>query len=985
MKRLVLITTFFTAIIASLNAQTLRVEGKVNTLSLSDCGDCNGGADPRIKAQVSTTATPWSGEYRNEVDDVGCSGNLSADPGTHVATGVGVTEEWFVRIRGFESDGFICSGDDGDCDGFGPVSNYQILPNYAPSCSGAFNTGSAQRTCSSGGTQVYTANWQFRYHFEASSLTDANAGGTITFSNAADTAICSGATPGIINGTSLFNDRFQSRVWQVSINGAPFTDISGQTGQNLILNALTNNGSTVDTYAYRRKLEYCTSFSGGTTSVFSNTLTIIVRPSPSASISGTASVCTGGTATVTITNNSPAAIDAVYSINGGGNVTSNIAVGQADNIVVNTTSTGTFVYSLVSVAYQSGASCSLSASGIATITVTPGPSISITGLNTTYCQNASQVALTGFPSGGTFDVDGTPSSTFDPPSISGSSATITYNYTDPTTQCSSTTSQQVTLLPAPQVTISGLNPTACLNSVPLTLTGFPAGGSFSGNGVSNNQFFPNLAGLGVKSVSYSYTDANGCVGTANFDVDVQDNPSTVDLGNDTVICVNLSVTLDAGANFTTYTWNTGQTTSSISVSQSGIYSVEAVDANGCINTDEVAVTTAFLLNPIITSSGTSTGTTFCEGEVLTLDAGNNFATYLWSDGQTTTSTFQVTQSGQYSVFATDASGCSGQSTPVFVTVLPAPNPTITTSGPAAFCPGSSVTLCGVPGYVQYQWSTGETSDCITVNTEQSLTLTVTDNNGCTSTSPAIQTSIHQIVFPEITVNGPTEFCKGGSVDLSVQPIYASYLWNSGSTTPDITVTESGIYVIDVLDINGCITSTLQSDPITVTVNSPYPQITVAGPVLTTVGTYSTYQWYEWQNTTTSVLLAGETNPTFTATYASWFYVMVTDAGGCVGYSDTFLIRSGVGVEEYINDFIQVYPNPANTHIDIRLTDNKAFSEDLVLKLVDNAGKVLLSSTLESSISNSITRISLENVSQGNYFLHITGKKSPPGVYKITKL
>jgi len=60
--------------------------------------------------------------------------------------------------------------------------------------------------------------------------------------------------------------------------------------------------------------------------------------------------------------------------------------------------------------------------------------------------------------------------------------------------------------------ISGL-PFFCFTTQPITLSGMPAGGIFSGPGMFGNIFYPNVAGIGSHFISYTYTDVNGCSAT----------------------------------------------------------------------------------------------------------------------------------------------------------------------------------------------------------------------------------------------------------------------------------------------------------------------------------------------------------------------------------------------------------------------------------------------------------------------------------------
>src|SRR6476620_1328039 len=88
----------------SMYAQTISVVGYVSGLKLDDCSDCSGGADPRISARIGPQFSPWSAEYKNEADNVGCSSTLTSNPGFYFDSGVGIDETWWVDIRGYEDD-----------------------------------------------------------------------------------------------------------------------------------------------------------------------------------------------------------------------------------------------------------------------------------------------------------------------------------------------------------------------------------------------------------------------------------------------------------------------------------------------------------------------------------------------------------------------------------------------------------------------------------------------------------------------------------------------------------------------------------------------------------------------------------------------------------------------------------------------------------------------------------------------------------------
>ncbi len=78
----------------------------------------------------------------------------------------------------------------------------------------------------------------------------------------------------------------------------------------------------------------------------------------------------------------------------------------------------------------------------------------------------------------------------------------------------STSNQSITVNQLPTVTMATL-PTVCVNQGPITLSqGSPAGGTYSGQGVTGNQFTPSVAGTGTKTITYTYTATTGCTNTA---------------------------------------------------------------------------------------------------------------------------------------------------------------------------------------------------------------------------------------------------------------------------------------------------------------------------------------------------------------------------------------------------------------------------------------------------------------------------------------
>jgi hypothetical protein len=143
---------------------------------------------------------------------------------------------------------------------------------------------------------------------------------------------------------------------------------------------------------------------------------------------------------------------------------------------------------------------------------------------------------------------------------------------------------------------------------------------------------------------------------------------------------------------------------------------------------------------------------FCEGEPVSLDAGNAGAEFLWSSGEVSQS-IMVTDGGTYSVKVTDANGCTATDT-VVVTVNALP--VMDLGSDITLCEGDSSQLdAGNPGS-NYLWNTGATSQTIYVSASSLYAVVVTDNNNCTN-ADTIEVTVHPL--PVVYLNaGDTIVC-----------------------------------------------------------------------------------------------------------------------------------------------------------------------------------------------------------------------------------
>ena len=150
------------------------------------------------------------------------------------------------------------------------------------------------------------------------------------------------------------------------------------------------------------------------------------------------------------------------------------------------------------------------------------------------------------------------------------------------------------------------------------------------------------------------TNAAGCFAVDTIQVTINAAP-VVDLGNDIVQCGGSAI-LNAGNPGNTYLWNTGAVTQNISTTTSGAYSVKVSNALGCFAMDTVNVNIQSL--PAVNLGA---DTMACEGNNVTLNAGNSGSVFLWSTGAAT-QTISINSNGNYFVKVTNSNGCSRSDT-----------------------------------------------------------------------------------------------------------------------------------------------------------------------------------------------------------------------------------------------------------------------------------------------------------------------------------
>lgn len=305
------------------------------------------------------------------------------------------------------------------------------------------------------------------------------------------------------------------------------------------------------------------------------------------------------------------------------------------------------------------------------VTVNALPSV-VANADTAFC-NGGSVQLSAMASNGVAPYNYTWSNGATQGGVISPTATTTYTVvaTD-ANGCTASEAVTVTVNANPTVD-AGANASFCsggstvLNATAAAGTA-PYAYSWDNGGSQGGTVSPTATTIYTVSV----TDANGCAATDNVTITVNALP-VANAGTDDAICAGDSYTLNAtgtaGTAPYTYSWNTGTQGGTVSPTATTTYAVTVTDANGCADTDDVAVTVNELP---IADAGADTTICWNLGGTYTLNASASGGTapysYSWSPNgsQGTVLSFTSDQNLSYSVLVTDANGCQNTSEVIIV-------------------------------------------------------------------------------------------------------------------------------------------------------------------------------------------------------------------------------------------------------------------------------------------------------------------------------
>ncbi len=517
----------------------------------------------------------------------------------------------------------------------------------------------------------------------------------------------------------------------------------------------------------------------------STTATVTVNSLPVASVSpATVAICSGNNTTVTASG-------------GTSYLWSNTA--NTANIIVSPVATTTYTVTVTDVN-----SCSATSS--VTVTVNNNPVGAINPSAISIC-SGNNTTLTA--SGGTSYLWSNAANTV---SISVNPlASTTYNVTvTDVNSCTGTASAVVTVVPAILLSYTQTN-VICNGqsngSINLTVSGGQAPFSFVW---SNGAATEDVLNLTVGTYSVGVGDAVGCL--AFETVNITQPTALLATETHTNVSCNgtatgsIDVSVNGGTSPYNYTWNDSNTNEDRSSLSAGLYLVTITDALNCSTTLSVSITQPTVLNVteshvMVSCNGGNTGSIN-----VSVTGATSPYTFVWNDAVNLEDRSGLA-AGSYSVTVTDDNFCSVS---VNVGITQPSAFLLSETHTVVSCSGGNngsidITVAGATPAYTYLWNDAATAEDRNMLPSGAYTITVTDNNSCTSSLTVNVGSVSGLSISDthtaVSCNGVSDASINITVSGSAPPY--NYLWSDADTSEDRNNLPAGTYGVTATDANTC--------------------------------------------------------------------------------------------------------------------------------------------------------------------------------------
>ena len=640
----------------------------------------------------------------------------------------------------------------------------------------------------------------------------------------------------------------------------------------------------------------------------------------------------------------------------------------------------------------------------------------------------------------------------------------------------------------------------CLLTTGATVIGGSPPFSYIWNNGGTTQQLNNLCNPGIYSFTVTDTRGCTASATTSAIVIVDPAYYSLSIVGPSSICSNqgpIVLTVVGGIANSNYVWSNGATTQSILVVESGTYSVSAYSNSSCALFDP-ASKTVIIRQPSLTtidtvvcgSSFTWNGNTYtqdgtytwtgtnalgCDSvvilhltltpiSVMTFDnttpenlcfdaiytncqlsitsqviGGTPPYTYLWSTGATSSSLSDLCIPANYGITVTDANGCDADT----INTLKLSQPqllNLTISGPVSICSSSGPAVLIANGAYPtsfYQWSTGATTQAITVTQSGTYSLSVYGfcYQGFASKTITIRqassTTIDTVVCgSSFTWNGNTYTQDGTytwtgtnalgcdsavTLHLTLSPMLITtydnttpenlcgdmiyyncllsigavvsggsapynFVWNTGATSQVINnLCNPGLYSVFVTDATGCtaqgfrVTQQVLPGVLMVSISGPSVLCRNFGPAILTVNGGYPESTYQWSNGATTQSIAVSETGTYSVTVSGICYL---------GTASKNVIINECRIGEIVNTAsVVLYPNPTNKNINVVI--NAVSETQTTIRITDLLGRVMLNENEALIGGNNTITYNMSDYAAGVYLV-LVGNGNTQQVYKVVK-
>lgn len=361
-----------------------------------------------------------------------------------------------------------------------------------------------------------------------------------------------------------------------------------------------------------------------------------------------------------------------------------------------------------------------------------------------------------------------------------------YNWQVEIDACASMrTPVNVNIIPLPEVSLG--NDTIVCTGDSIILSVPDDYSSYLWNNDSENDSIT-IYGSGVYAITIS--DETGCENSDEITV-AQSAINELNLGESTGFCEGESLILNAPTNYSEYLWNTGEQGSSIEINQEGYYSLNVFNEFGCTDSDTIFVEEISFPQPNLGND-----TNLCPGIGITLSTENTYDEYNWSTNSNEPS-IEISEEGSYAVTVNN-SGCFGSDT-IHITYFDVAEPNLDDN--IQYCRNDSAMVSVQSTYLSYNWSTGDTTEFIYVNTPGNIFFEGTDNTECTVYDTA---NVSEYNSPETNLPDTAYLCGEDSIFMTTSGQFVSYNWNENQSNNDtLKILQEGNVSLEVIDVNGC--------------------------------------------------------------------------------------------------------------------------------------------------------------------------------------